>query len=187
MVALWVWVPTLLVCVFTANPPATSRLVLVWPALFFIVGLTLARVGDVALRAFGRRAVLLGVPLVFGLGVAAVWNFRAYFDLYPRMYAMNWGTELGLAIREAGSDTETFVVSPPPVGRYSVEPRALTVHYPGQDLKPDEIPPQQRGHRDGLFAVSPGYQEALPRLMELYPGGQAVEHRNGRGDLLFTT
>jgi DNA-binding beta-propeller fold protein YncE len=69
----------------------------------------------------------------------------------------------------------------------SPEMRFLARGLAGDDLRVDQIPVREQGHRDGLFLVAPALPEALARLRAVYPHGQLREHRDLHSALLFTS
>ncbi|MBI2942412.1 MAG: glycosyltransferase family 39 protein, partial [Chloroflexi bacterium] len=187
LVGLWAWLTILIACTSTVDPPPMTRLILMVPALFFVVGVVLDRLGRLAEQAAGRRGlVALALPLVVALGYAAVWNYHVFFVAYPRDFPTGVWTAAGNLARTLGPSSKTYMVGPPELYFLNSTVRFLTRGLAGDDLPEKDIPVRERGYRDGLFIVSPALPNALARLRAAYPNGQLQEHRDSRGNLLFT-
>jgi DNA-binding beta-propeller fold protein YncE len=188
LVALWIWVPIAITCTVTVDPPPLTRLIMMFPALFFVAGAMLDRLGWLLGQA-ARRARLADPTLalvVAGVSWAALWNCRSFFIDYPRAAPPNLWTEAGHLARAAGPTSKTYMVSPTHIYFYSPEMRFLARGLAGADVPMGGIPVQERGYRDGLFLVSPALPDAVERLRTSYPHGQLTEHRNRYNRLLFT-
>ena len=188
LIALWIWVPISIACTVTIDPPPMTRLIMVFPALFFVAGVVLDRLGwllgQVARRYHFVNPTLLLV--VAALSWAALWNCRTFFVDYPRISPANLWTEAGRLARAAGPLSKTYMVSPMHLYFYAPEMRFLARGLAGADVRTDGIPVNERGYRNGLFLVSPAVPDALERLRAAYPKGQLSEQRDPRGVLLFT-
>ena len=188
LVALWIWVPIAITCTVTIDPPPMTRLIMVFPALFFVAGAMLDRlgwlVGQTARRAGVFDPTLLLV--VAGVSWATLWNCRSFFIDYPHASPPNLWTEAGHLAHAAGATSKTFMVSPMHLYFYSPEMRFLARGLAGADVPIDSIPVHERGYRDGLFLVSSALPDALERLRTTYPHGLLTEHRDRHDRLLFT-
>lgn len=188
VVALWIWIPVFLTCTVTIDPPPMTRLFMMFPALYFVVGVVLDRIGRVAEIAAGRRALApLGLICLVAIGFSAFWNYRIFFDRYPRQLPAGTWTEAGRLVRAAGPEFKTYTVGPPHLFFHNSTMRFLAREMAGEDLKETDIPVAERGHRHGLFLVAPPMAGALDRLRAAYPNGEAAEHRTWRDELLFTS
>ena len=188
LVALWIWIPIAITCTVTVDPPPMTRLIMVFPALFFVAGAMLDRLGWLLGQA-ARRTGLVDPTLalvVAGVSWAALWNCRTFFIDYPRTAPPDLWTEAGHLARAAGPTSKTFMVSPMHIYFYSPEMRFLARGLVGADVPIGGIPVHERGYRDGLFLVSPALPDAVERLRTSYPHGQLAEHRDLHDRLLFT-
>lgn len=187
LVALWIWVPIAISCTVTIDPPPVTRLIMVFPALFFVAGAVLERLGWL-LGTTARRCGVVNptVLVIAGVGWAAMWNCRTFFVDYPRLSPADIWTEAGRLAQAAGPTSKTYMVSPMHIYFSSPEMRFLARGLAGADVRADGIPVRERGYRDGLFLVSPALPDALAQLRTAYPNGRLTEQRNPRGVLLFT-
>ncbi len=184
LVALWIWVPVAIACTSTIDPPPMTRLILMLPALFFVVAVVLDRLGQLCER--GGLARLTAPLVAAGLGYATLWNYQTFFVDYPRKQPANMWTVAGHLARAAGPASKTYMMSPMHLYFYAPEMRFLARGMVGEDLFAEGIPVRERSYRDGLFLVSPAVPEVLARLRAAYPNGQLDEHRNPHDVLLFT-
>src|SRR5262249_32455685 len=156
----------------TVDPPPMTRLIMIVPALFFVIGVTVDRVGRLFERVAGRLGLALGgVGLLAALAYAGSWNYRVFFVDAVRLLPSPCGTTAGRLARQAGPSVKTFVVGAPRLFFYSPNMRFLTRGLAGDDVTAADIPIRERGHRDALFIVLPEFQEALSRLRAAYPNG----------------
>jgi sugar lactone lactonase YvrE len=188
LVAIWFWVPVAICCTVTIDPPPMTRLIMAFPALFFVAGTVLDRLGWFLREAAGRHRLLNpSVPLVVaGVCWATLWNCKTFFFDYPRISPANIWTAAGRLARAAGPTSKTYMVSPMHLYFYSPEMRFLARGLAGADVRIEDIPVRERGYRDALFLVSPALPDALSRLRAVYPTGLLTEERDPRGVLLFT-
>jgi hypothetical protein len=181
LACLWLWVPILIVCIPTVDPPSMTRLATALPALFVIAAVVLDRLGGLAWVAGGRVAsgfLLAGV--IAALAYAATWNTSEFFDRYPREHLADAQTLGGLVARQAGPDFKILSLGNP------FSAWSASVRYPARDsaaenLDRDALPIPERGWRNGLLFLRGDDTETLERARSLYPRAEVEEHVDGRG------
>lgn len=188
LISLWLWVPVLITCTITVDPPPMSRLMMSVPALVAVAAGVLDRLGRLARLAYGAQgpALARGVAALL-LGAAALWNLDVFFVHYPAVFPINLQTAAAEAVADAGSGYKAYFLGPPYLHSTAPTVRFLGRGVPRQDVTYDAIPVQERGHRGALFVVVPELPEVLERLREIYPEGVETERRRPTGELLFTT
>lgn len=188
LVGLWLWIPALIACAITVDPPPMTRLIMILPSFFFVIGVVVDRIGRLLERVAGRGGLAVGLVLWLGaLGYAAAWNHRTFFVDYPRLLPANLATVAGNVTRSFGPSHKTWILSPPYLYFYGPSMRFLTRGLAGEDLRAEDLPVRERGRRHGVFLVMAPLADALARLRAVYPGGRETEHRDGNGQVLMTS
>lgn len=187
LLSLWLWVPILIACTVTVDPPPMTRLMLATPALFAVAAAMLDRLGRLAARGFGesgaRLATAIGGMMVVA---AALWNLDMFFVRYPEQRPINPLT-LAAATAAAAADHKVFFVGSDHLNSSAPTVRFLARDVAREDIEPGAIPVQELGKRDALFLVEADLHEAVQRLQAYYPYGELREYRHANGELLFTS
>lgn len=182
----WLWVPVLIACTVTSDPPPMSRLMLALPAVFALAAAMLERLGRLAENGYGAGgaavARLLAVLLLAG---AFLWNTDVFFVRYPAVFPVNLLTASAVAAADAGEGEKVFFLGQPSLSANAPTMRFLARRVAREDLELEAIPVQELGHRDALFFVANDMPEALERLREVYPGGAASEQLGPNGEVMF--
>lgn len=192
LLALYLWVPTLLIVFFTDRPPPMTRLIIVWPALCAMLGFLLDRLGGLAERAGGGPVLVsLALPLLLTLGYGTYWNYDRFFNLYPeRLPADRW-TLLAQVVNEAGTAVKSYSLGGVDLVFGKEHVHFLARRMVGETLDPNDAPKQlpipELGWRGAQFYLMNDAQPLERQLRALYPGGTYERRVNHIGTVLFNT
>jgi streptogramin lyase len=181
-VAIWFWLPALAVILLTDRPPPMTRLIMVVPALYAMLGFGLDRIGQVVERAGGRGVLaLFALPLALGIAYAGVWNTTNFFVRHPQRQPEDRQTMLLRTVDRLEPTLAVYVIDDVEYfeGR---DLRMVTLGRVGASLMPQELPLPALGYRDAAFLTAAGRTEVLGPLQVQYPHGELSHATNARGE-----
>lgn len=184
LVFLWVWIPTLIVCIPTVDPPSMTRLIQVVPALYLVGGLVLDRVARLAERAGGTGlSVVVGVAAIAAVGYGIRWDLLEFFVRYPKEHVADAQTVGGESIRRYAGDAQVRVLSG--FSYYTPTVRFLARGHVGEDVEESNLPLPGRDVRDSYVLVAGDHKETIDKIRAIYPQAREEDLVNSRGDLLL--
>jgi len=192
LLALYLWVPTLLIVFLTDRPPPMTRLIIVWPALCAALGFVFDRLGGLAQRAGGGPILAtLALPLAAGLAYATYWNFDRFFVYYPTNLPADRFTLMAQVANDAGTAVKTYSLGGLDLVFGKEHVHSLARRQVGETVDPSEalayLPVAELGWRGAQFVLPTNGDAMLARLRSLYPGGEYQQRTNERGVRLFDT
>ena len=189
---LWFLAGEFLGSVLISDPPASSRLQIIFVPVIFFVGLGLRELGRVIVGLWPRVARPVWSLAAGVLILIAILNVKTYFvDYTPKE---SYGGDPALAATEMGN---YFLGYPRPFKAYVLEDvggfiHIGTLHFMvpqldalSVDNKILSTPDFVDASRDALFVIFPSRASEFDSIRNDLPGGERVDFRKRDGSLLF--